>query len=151
MEKVQKEILYRRLSGADKILIQDYDNYCPYKACNGGQYLFESEYTKIGDNKFEEEHYTSAEFDYCPIYGTFTSCESCPDYDIDKGCMAKPDIVNLDEIIDYILRSIDKNIQVFAWFGEKKELIVTCDTHQPGYCTLCNDNFEEGSYIVEEN
>ena len=148
MEKT-REVLYKRLCGADKILIQDYSNYCPYKAANGGQYLDETEYTKIDDDRYEALHYTSADFDFCPIYGQYQSCDNCPDYDDIKGCIAEPRIVSITDIIDSIEHNLkESNIQVYAWFDDDKELIVTCDHHYPGYCSICNDEYESCSYIV---
>jgi hypothetical protein len=51
----------------------------PCRNENGGDYT-EVEYVFVDDKKRHYRTYTSSsEFDYCPLYGLYTSCESCPD------------------------------------------------------------------------
>ena len=58
---------------------------------NGGDYSYTVTYRQIADDKFEVWHSTSAEFDYCPLCGSFYQ-ENCP-------CgMEGPDIVSWEEV-----------------------------------------------------
>lgn len=58
---------------------------------NGGSYSFTTTYRQIGDGKFEVLYSTSADFDYCPLCGSF--------YQKDCPCgMEGPDIVSWEEV-----------------------------------------------------
>lgn len=82
------------------IIITDFSEY-NWRFCNnGGCYSFTEELIfddKI--NKYERFYSTSADFEYCSIYGGFHSCSQCDMYDREEGgCFAKPKTVSLEDV-----------------------------------------------------
>jgi hypothetical protein len=48
--------------------------------CDNGGCYYEGEYLFTGsDGKHYRCYFSSSEFDFCNLYGTYGSCESCPD------------------------------------------------------------------------
>jgi hypothetical protein len=68
----------------------------PSRSWNGGDYRMTTSYTLLEDGNVMVMHYTSSEFDFCPIYGRFMSCENCPDNKED-GCQAEPEVISREE------------------------------------------------------
>jgi hypothetical protein len=50
----------------------------PCRNANGGDYT-EGEYVFTGEDKRHYRcYFTSADFDFCPLFGTYGSCDNCP-------------------------------------------------------------------------
>ncbi len=92
-----------KMESIDYVKVTDRANYVPGKSSTGGCYLFTQTYRKVEEG-YEVEYGTSAEFDYCPINGTFQSCNSCSDRCSDEnllerhGCLAEREIISSEEL-----------------------------------------------------
>lgn len=69
-----------KLDGFNKVVFNDFSQYVEGKSCNGGCYGFWVTYHRTGD-VFTAVHGTTAEFDYCPVCGSFSS-----HYEGDDSC-----------------------------------------------------------------
>lgn len=74
-----------------KVKIVDRTHFVSETSHNGGDYSFTATYHQIADDKFEVSYSTSADFDYCPLCGSFYQ-GNCP-------CgMEGPEIVSWEEV-----------------------------------------------------
>ncbi len=75
---------------------------------NGGDYIFYETYLRTNQG-WEVTYATSADFDYCPIYGRFQDCINCPEYDEENDeCLAGPIIITEKEL-EKILEEAEKD------------------------------------------
>ena len=144
-----KELL-RKIQNADEIVIEFYDNHCPYLNCDGGCYSFGIRYQKIDeDDNFRMEHFTSSDFSYCDVFGYFQDCSTCMYFDHDSGdCRAdygwKP---FWDIFLDVIESIIEGSIFELKIDGE---VMIDCKGHFPGYCSRCNCEYSDEIYYRGE-
>ena len=61
------------LKDVNKITIHDLTSYDPDRCSTGGNYAFYTIYTRVDDDMFEVSYDTTAEFDYCPVCGSFNN------------------------------------------------------------------------------
>lgn len=54
-----------------KISFLDYTKYESGKSNNGGGYVFWTDFNKLSDGKWEVSYGTTADFDFCPVCGSF--------------------------------------------------------------------------------
>lgn len=102
------------------INITDYTDYDPDRCNDGGAYSFTTRYIYHDRASFERYYLTSADMDYCPYCGCFTSTCDCEE----------PDIVSFYDVLDEIIKEAnadkyyDKCISLeFAnMFGCEKKL-----------------------------
>jgi hypothetical protein len=107
-----------KASEADFIQFRDDSSYVLGKDENGGSYRY-TLYMYREKDHFEVEFGTSADFDYCPVYGLFKSCNECESHHEDC-CTAKPVVLTTEEVQDY-LDSCDDLFYVHRYFGRDKE------------------------------
>ena len=67
--------------------IRDFSNYHSARCNNGGQYGFWETYTFKGEDQYEVEFHTTADFSFCRYCGTFSCC-----------CDQEPEFINQDEL-----------------------------------------------------
>ena len=60
------------LNGINRVRFNDYSDYVSDKCNNGGCYGFWTDYNRV-DKGWEVSHWTTAEFDYCPVCGSFNN------------------------------------------------------------------------------
>ena len=91
------------LDGINRVRFYDYTEYEGEKANNGGCYGFWIEYNRISPEKWEISYGTTAEFEYCPVCGSFNDHfegEDCC-YDSGYSC-GEYDTVTEQELIKLI-------------------------------------------------
>ena len=77
-------------------LAVDESDYDPEKSCNGGRYRFTTKLQYDAErNAYVVTYDASAEFSYCRIYGTFSECHRCCEYE-NGECVAEPEIMSVD-------------------------------------------------------
>lgn len=92
-----------------KVFTRESENHS--KSNNGGDYYFG--YFLIWNKErevFIKKYFTSAEFDYCSIYGTFERCSQCAEWN--GSCSAKPEEVTLEAYYQLLnrLESVGVNL-----------------------------------------
>ena len=88
------------IKDAKKVVFSDYSNYKPETCRNGGDYAFYEVYERIGDNKWECHYETSADFEYCPVCGSF---DNHYDDDNDCYCCGELEVISDDEMMKRIM------------------------------------------------
>jgi hypothetical protein len=74
------------------IKVRDERGYKPETSHDGGDYRFTTVYTQKGDNQWEVLHFTTADFNYCALCGSFYQGEFCP-------CgMTEPDLITTEQL-----------------------------------------------------
>jgi hypothetical protein len=101
------------LRAASKIVIsQDPQEWGRHN--NGGDYGFSQIYTRNAPGEdFEIEHRTTADIDFCHVYGVFQPCRNCRDWDEKDGCCAEPEKVSeqeLGKILEEACNSADEKV-----------------------------------------
>jgi len=100
------------------LTIVDDSSYVPEKSHNGGCYRFRADYWREAPQEdFMVEYSTSAEFEYCPVYGLFRSCDSC--FEHGDGCNAEYERISegtLAEILEGL--GEDEYIEDVEYFEE---------------------------------
>lgn len=59
------------LDGINRVRFNDYTEYNSEKSNNGGCYGFWTDYNRLESGLFEVSHHTTADFDFCPVCGSF--------------------------------------------------------------------------------
>ena len=122
----KKEVL-EMLNNSNIVKIYDYNDFDPNKCIDGGKYLFWTKYTRTNNNSWKISYHTSSDFDYCDVYGIFTSCDNCIEYDRDTGeCLAKYKEISTEELIEEIeatLKAIEKGREYEIEFYKDKEYL----------------------------
>lgn len=59
------------LKGITKVRFNDFSDYDSEKCRNGGCYGFWTDYTSLENGTFEVSYGTTADFEYCPVCGSF--------------------------------------------------------------------------------
>lgn len=81
----------KSLNGIKRVRFCDYTEYESGKSNNGGCYGFWTDYDRLENGKWEVSYGTTADFDYCPVCGSFNnhyegddcwynSCYSCGEF-----------------------------------------------------------------------
>lgn len=81
----------KNLNGIKRVRFNDYSEYESGKSNNGGCYGFWTDYDRLENGKWEVSYGTTADFDYCPVCGSFNnhyegddcwynSCYSCGEF-----------------------------------------------------------------------
>ncbi len=73
------------------------DRHAGNKPNNGGEYEHYRRLWPLGDNKWEVQYRTSADMDYCPIYGQYQDCRNCSEY-YQQQCNAEAETMNTREV-----------------------------------------------------
>ena len=60
-----------KLDGVNRVRFCDYSNYDSEKCNNGGCYGFWTDYNRLENEKWEVSYGTTADFEYCPVCGSF--------------------------------------------------------------------------------
>lgn len=69
------------LDRVNRVRFCDYSNYDSEKCNNGGCYGFWTDYNRLENGKWEVNYGTTADFEYCPVCGSFNE-----HYEGDEGC-----------------------------------------------------------------
>lgn len=145
--KAIAEAIALKILGAEEIRVEDYSSYCPYRCFNGGQYLFKTIYRRKDDGNFAVIFTTTAEFSYCSIFGQFQDCWNCPDYDREKEtCTLDYQECSPFEVLESFINDLEGRNQV-RWIVNNEEVVIDCEEHQPGWCSLCQTEVTEGCYL----
>lgn len=77
----------KNLKGVSRVRFYDYTEYVPEKSNNGGCYGFWTEYNRLPDGNWEVSYGTTAEFEFCPVCGSFDnhfeeSGYSCGEFEV---------------------------------------------------------------------
>jgi len=123
------------LRGINNITLIDYSSYCPKLCWNGGKYLFKINCDRK-DNSWIITHETSADFEYCKIFGDFQNCKDCFYYDKDNdNCTASPTIVSDDEMIAILESAFDDEMVGIVVDGVEIKKVNKCDyCHEKDVC-----------------
>ena len=78
------------LKNITKVRFNDYTEYDSEKCNNGGCYGFWTDYTRLESGNWEVSYGTTADFEFCPVCGSFGSHEdfetesgySCGDFEV---------------------------------------------------------------------
>ncbi len=73
------------LKEMNKVIIEDMSNFKPGKHVTGGGYSFKEVYIRNSEDTFEVEYFTSSDFPYCNVYGTFRECRNCSEFNQEEG------------------------------------------------------------------
>ena len=93
-----------------KIVIRDYSDYEEGLCNDGGCYAYYTHYIREGKTgMWRIEHYTSADFPYCNVYGRFDNCCQCSEHDSYYGCCCEFERISSKEMRG-ILDSIYPNV-----------------------------------------
>ena len=68
MEKANK---IKSLEGIQRVRFNDFSEYESEKSANGGSSGFWTDYTRLENGRWEASYGTTAEFDFCPVCGSF--------------------------------------------------------------------------------
>ena len=63
----------KNLNGINKVRFCDYTEYNSEKCNNGGCYGFWTDYNRLENGNFEISYGTTADFEYCPVCGSFNN------------------------------------------------------------------------------
>ena len=70
------------LDGINRVRFYDYTEYESEKSNNGGCYGFWTNYNRLENGLFEVSYGTTADFEYCPVCGSFNDHYASEDDDI---------------------------------------------------------------------
>ena len=85
------------------ITLNDYSDYDERFCRNGGRYAFWTEYTNIGNDEWERTEHTTAEFPYCPVCGTFGSCNCDKNFEVISTDELKKIVNSFEEDDDHYI------------------------------------------------
>jgi len=128
IKKIEKDTKFISEVKPKKINIQvkvyDYSNYDPQLCRNGGKYVFWTTYV-LKNGKWERYYETSAEFEFCPYSGKFTSCVNCPQYDREtRTCHETPVLVDSDKVEEEIKEALkNKDMEVGIIINDREFLL----------------------------
>lgn len=71
----------KNLNGIKRVRFNDDSEYESGKSNNGGCYGFWTDYNRLENGKWEVSYGTTADFDYCPVCGSFNN-----HYEGDEDC-----------------------------------------------------------------
>ena len=100
-----------------KIKLCDYSGYDPDKCNNGGCYGFWTTYDYIGNDRWEVSYGTTADFDFCPVCGSFNNHY---DGDNEEYCCGDFEVVSTHQIENIITEFKKKHVDDEDYFIEFK-------------------------------
>ena len=107
---------------AARVIIRDLSNYDWRRCQNGGCYSFTTHYERISKNKWAVWYSTSAEFDYCEVFGEFRRCEDCPYWNREEEeCEAEVETVSTKEVVAAVIEAYDSDEIEVEIKGEFRE------------------------------
>ena len=75
----------KNLNGIKRVRFCDYTSYEAEKSSNGGCYGFWKDYNRLDDGNWEVSYGTTADFEYCPVCGSFNEHYEGDDCCYDSG------------------------------------------------------------------
>ena len=90
------------LNNVRKVTFVDYSDYESDKCNNGGQYAYFTNYTRV-ENGFEVSYSTTADFEYCPVCGSFEDHYEgeCSENESQYSC-GEYEVISADELLQKI-------------------------------------------------
>jgi hypothetical protein len=97
---------------------------------NGGEYGFTRRLVPVDNGVWEVEHRTSAEFNYCPVYGQFQECRDCLEREGGE-CGAEYSTMTDDELTN----RYPSGVEIVNTDSEGRAYgIINATGHEPHYC-----------------
>ena len=103
------------MKNLEKICITDNSRYEAGKSSTGGAYIFGTTYRPTGDGAYTATYWTSADFPYCSVCGSFYGGGECP------HCDGQPDVLTADEVLSAVLRAAEDPDFEIEWVWEETE------------------------------
>jgi len=100
----------------NQIELHDESNFVSELSNNGGCYSYINCYKRIKNDIWEVKYSTSAEFEFCPITGSFDECKNCFCYD-GQECNAESQKITTSKI-EEILEIYPDNDNYYWYFYE---------------------------------
>lgn len=115
MEKTIKKAM-KTLEGIERVRFNDFSEYESEKSANGGKYGFWTDYTRQEDGRWEVSYGTTAEFDFCPVCGSFD------DHRLEDGTYECGEFqtVSEEELIEEINKFVETDDEFIEYKGEKQ-------------------------------
>ena len=92
----------KSLAEIKKVRFNDFSDYEPEKCNNGGEYGFWTDYKRLENGLFEVSYGTTADFQYCPVCGSFQNHSTDDDYYDSGYSCGEFETVTERELIDMI-------------------------------------------------
>ena len=109
MEKANK---IKSLEGIQRVRFNDFSEYESEKSANGGSYGFWTDYTRLENGRWEASYGTTAEFDFCPVCGSFD------DHRLEDGTYECGEFQTVSE--EELIEEINKFVETDDEFIENK-------------------------------